>query len=253
MVLLSVLVIAALVFGSAIAGLFVQKLLPDEHKSEASRGLLQQVTGLVTLLLALVLGTVTGVSFSYFFTQKSELEAFSAQVLLLDQSLAQYGPETQPERARMKDQIARSYEVVWGGGEVDPSALTVASPLAHLRTMGAYLGTLEPKTETQKQALAKANEFVWSITQSRLVMSLQMASHPISWPLMAVLLFWSLAVFFVFGILARINATVVTALGFGALSVAGAMFLIFELARPYTGLYKVPPAALRQTIEFLDK
>ncbi|MGA2129401.1 MAG: hypothetical protein ABSG76_24985 [Xanthobacteraceae bacterium] len=48
MVLLSVVVIAALVFGSGIAGLFVQKLLPDDHKSEASRGLLERVAGLVT-------------------------------------------------------------------------------------------------------------------------------------------------------------------------------------------------------------
>jgi len=253
MVLLSVLVIAALVFGSGIAGLFVQKLLPDEHQSEASRGLLQRVAGLVTLLLALILGTVTGVSFGYFTTQRSELEAFSAQVLQLDESLAQYGPETQPVRAGLKEQMARGYEVIWGGGNVDPSALTVASPLAHLRTVNAFLGTLEPKTETQKQALAKANEFVWSTTQARLLMSLQVASRPVSWPLMAVLLFWSLALFFVFGILSRINATVVTALGFGAFSVAGAMFLILELARPYTGVYKVSPAAIQQTIEFLDK
>jgi hypothetical protein len=253
MVLLSVVVIAVVVFGSGIAGLLVQKLLPDEHKSDASRGLLEQVAGLVTLLLALVLGTVTGVSFSYFNTQRTELEAFSAQVLQLDASLAQYGPETQPARAGLKDEIIRGYEVFWGGGDVDPTALTVASPLAHLRTMNAYLDTLEPKTETQKQALAKAREFVWSTTQSRLLMSLQVASRPVSWPLMAVLLFWSVALFFMFGVLSRINATVVTALGFAAFSVAGAMFLILELARPYTGVHRVSPSAVQETIEFLDK
>src|SRR5271169_1477127 len=92
------LVIAALVFGSVTADLYVQKLLPDEHKSDTSRGLLQQLTGIVSLLLALILGTVTGASLSSFWTQKSELEAFSAQMLLLDQSLAQYGPDTKPDR-----------------------------------------------------------------------------------------------------------------------------------------------------------
>ena len=34
-----------------------------------------QVAGLVTLLLALVMGTVSGVSYSFFATQKAELEA----------------------------------------------------------------------------------------------------------------------------------------------------------------------------------
>ena len=84
-------------------------------------------------------------------------------------------------------------------------------------------------------------------------MSLQVASRPVNWPLMAILLFWALALFFGFGLLSRPNATVVTALGFGAFSVAFAMFLILELAGPYTGLYRVSPAALQQAIEFVGK
>lgn len=252
--ILFALVIAALLFGSAIAGMHVQKLLPDEHKSDTSRGLLQQLTGIVSLLLALILGTVTGASFSSFWTQKSELEALSAQMLLLDQSLAQYGPDTKPARAALKDSLVRAYQLFWGGGDVDKSALTVAVPLARLQTMNDFFGTLEPKTDTQKQALEKARGLVWSVTQSRLLMSLQVASRPVNWPLMAVLLFWALALFFAFGLLSRtVNATVVTALAFAAFSVAGAMFLIIELGRPYTGLYKVSPAAIQETIEFLDK
>jgi len=87
-----------------------------------------------------------------------------------------------------------------------------------------------------------------------LLISLQLASRPVNWPLMAVLLFWALALFFAVGLLSRtVNATVVTALAFAAFSVAAAMFLIIELGRPYTGLYKVSPAALQETIEFLDK
>jgi hypothetical protein len=45
--------------------------------------------GLLTLLLALVLGTLIGVSFAYFSTQRTNLETFSAQILRLDQALAQ--------------------------------------------------------------------------------------------------------------------------------------------------------------------
>ncbi len=230
--LLFALVVGALLFCSGIAGLFVQRMLPDEHKSETSRGLLQQVTGLVTLLLALILGTVTGVGFGFFTTQKNELEAFSAQVLLLDQSLGQYGPGTQPVRAGMKDTLVRAYQLFWGGGDADAIALTVAAPLARLQTMNAKLDTLEPKTDTQTQALARAREYLWSVTQCRLLMSLQVASRPVSWPLMAVLVFWALALFFAFGLLSRFNGTVVAAVGFGAMSVAGAIFLTLELARP---------------------
>ena len=74
------------------AGLFVQSRLTEAHKTGESKGVVGQVSGLVSLLLALVLGTLIGVSFAYFSTQKANLETFSAQIL--DQALKQYGPET---------------------------------------------------------------------------------------------------------------------------------------------------------------
>ena len=108
-------------------------------------------------------------------------------------------------------------------------------------------------TDAQKQAVAKASQYVGMVTQSRLLMSLQVASRPVSWPAISVLTFWALALFFAFGFLSRVNATVVAALAFGAVSVSFAMFLILELGQPYTGLLRVSPAALQETIEFMDK
>jgi len=91
-----------LTFVAGYAGLYVQGRLKDDHKTSESKGVVGQIAGLVTLLLALVLGTLIGVSYSYFATQKTELEGFSAQILRLDQALKQYGPETQPERDKRK-------------------------------------------------------------------------------------------------------------------------------------------------------
>ena len=80
------------------AGLRVQTLLAAQHKTGDTKGVVGQVSGLLTLLLALVLGTLIGVSFAYFSGQRTNLENFSAQILRLDQALAQYGPETKPMR-----------------------------------------------------------------------------------------------------------------------------------------------------------
>jgi len=55
------------------------------------------------------------------------------------------------------------------------------------------------------------------------------------------------------GLYAEPNALVYVALAFGALSIAFAIFLIFEFGMPFTGLYRVSPAALEQAIEFVDK
>ena len=72
------------------AGLQLQTRLAPEHKTGETKGVVGQVAGLLTLLLALVLGTLIGVSFAYFSGQRTNLENFSAQILRLDQALAQY-------------------------------------------------------------------------------------------------------------------------------------------------------------------
>jgi hypothetical protein len=235
------------------AGLSLQKILTDKHRTGETKGVIGQISGLVSLLLALVLGTMIGVSFAYFSTQKTNLENFSAQILRLDQALAQYGPETQPLRAKIKEVIVKGYQTFWGGGSVDPKALTVETPLAGGRAIIDFLATLQPKTEAQKAALATANTYASMVEQSRLLISLQVASGPVSPVLIAILVFWTAALFFAIGLYAEANAVVITAITFGALSIAFAIFLIFELGMPYTGLFKISPAALEQTIEFLDK
>ena len=254
---MSVLLICVVIFlvfmAAGYVGLNTQKFLTPEHKSGESKSVVGQVAGLVSLLLALVLGTLIGVSFAYFSAQRTNLETFSAQVLRLDQALAQYGPETKPVRDRIKEGIVKGYQTFWGGGDADPAALTVERPLANSQVIADYLATLQPKTDVQKQAVANAAVFNGLVEQSRLLMSLQVAAGPVSWILIAILVFWTAALFFGIGLYAPANTLVLSALTFGALSIAFAIFLILELGMPYTGLFKVSPAALEQAIEFIDK
>ena len=119
--------------------------------------------------------------------------------------------------------------------------------------MADYLATLQPETDAQKQALATANQYASMVEQTRLLTSLQVASHPVSAVLVVILVFWTVALFFAIGLYATPNVLVLTALTFGALSIAFAIFLILELGLPYTGLFRVSPAALEQTIEYVDK
>ena len=127
-------------------------------------------------------------------------------------------------------------------------------PLASAQTMDDFLATLQPKTEAQKQALDSANQYNSMVEQSRLLMSLQVASSPVSWVLIAIfLVFWTVALFFGIGLFAESNSLVLSALAFGAVSIAFAIFLILELGLPYTGLMRVSPAALEQAIEIVDK
>ena len=75
----------------------------------------------------------------------------------------------------------------------------------------------------------------------------------ISWPMLTVLVFWISALFLGFGLFSRFNATVTIALLVGALSVAGAIYLILELNDPYRGLLRISDEPLRNAIAQIDQ
>jgi hypothetical protein len=124
--------------------------------------------------------------------------------------------------------------------------------MAGMQAMQSALQSLDPKTPEQKQAVASALAHFGQIESTRLLMSLQLA-NPFSKPLLVVVVFWAFFLFCGFGLLSRLNATTLGALAFGAFAVGSAMFLILELSQPYSGLFRISPAALEQTIDALNR
>ena len=242
--------VAVLAFAAGLLGLRLHVWLPEEHAAERAREMIGAMTGLLGLLLALVLGTLIGASYTLYATQKAELETLSARTLQLDSALEAYGPETQPARAGLRKAIKQSYDKIWGAETADLAAMSLKTVVSGTKTLDQFLASLSPKTDVQKQALATANVASGQIAQTRLLMMLQLAGG-ISWPMVAIVVCWSLMLFCGYGLVSPVNATVVTTLALGAIAVASAIFLIIELSNPYSGLFRIRPAALEQTIEAL--
>lgn len=114
------------------------------------------VIGLLTLLLALVLGTLVGNTYSFFAMQKSELETMASRALLVDQALAEYGPEAKPVRNLMKQALTQGYDLFWRGADADSTQLRVEVALKRWGPVANAVDALDPKTPTQKDALAAA-------------------------------------------------------------------------------------------------
>jgi hypothetical protein len=244
--------VLVLTFGSGIVGLYLQKRLPTNHMSGGSKDMILAVIGLVTLLLALVLGTLVGNTYASFAMQKSELETMASRALLVDQALVQYGPEAKPARDKLREALSQSYDLFWRGADSDPSKLKVGVALNRWEGVSNVLNSLDPTIPAQKERLADAKANFGLMEQTRLLMSLQLSS-PIAWPLIISVIGWSMFLFCGFGVLSATNPTTMAVLALGAISVASAMFLILDLSQPYAGLFRVPASALQETIEAIDK
>ena len=128
--------------------------------------------------------------------------------------------------------------------------MDVKSVVAQSKKLDQLLMSFTPKTDAQKQLLATANVAAGQIAQTRILMMLQLAGG-ISWPMVGVVVCWSLLLFCGYGLVSPMNATVLTTLAFGAIAVASAIFLIIELSQPNAGMFRIPPGAALKAIEAL--
>jgi hypothetical protein len=242
--------VALLMFLSGGIGLALQRRLAEHHTSDRSRDMIGGVVGLVTLLLALVLGLLIWTAYGVFNTQQNELQTLSAKALEFDLEMRQYGPEAKNARVLLRTDLVWAHEQFWGSGGAANE--TYSATYANMDTMNSFLAGLQPATEKQKQLLGDARRNYGFIGEYRLLMSLQL-THPVSWPLIGAVTAWSCLLFCGLGLLSRVNATTLTALALGACAVASAIFLILELSQPYTSSIRISPAGLEEVIVELDK
>jgi Protein of unknown function (DUF4239) len=180
-------------------------------------------------------------------TQSGELQQVSATIVELDGILAQYGPEANEPRHRLRASVSAAVDRIWSKDGIRFGQLAPAANQAESAAFYDSIAKLSPNTEAQHFIQKRALEISGAIRQTRALMAEQINSS-IPWPFLAVLVFWISMLFVGFGLFARANATVIVALLIGALSVSSAIFLILELNHPYLGLMRISGAPLRNAL-----
>src|ERR1700676_861728 len=86
-------IVLVCVFGSGMLGLFLRASLPDHHLSEDSTGIVKLGVGLLATMSALVLGLLIASAKVSFDRLNDEFTQTAATVIMIDRTLADYGPE----------------------------------------------------------------------------------------------------------------------------------------------------------------
>ena len=201
------------------------------------------MAGLITLLLALVLGLLVYTAFTVYSTQQSEAQGLGPVVIELDDLLEQYGPEALRGRVGLREALGRSRRRFFGDPEHGPQAHTFEETRATMHWMNTYFDSLHPETERQRQLLVSAKDLAKTFAATQMLMARQLA-NPFPKDLLLVVAFWASLLFLGDGLVATPNAVTVAAHFLGAIAVASAVFLILELSHPYSGVIRLSPAPL---------
>jgi hypothetical protein len=243
--------VALITFGASVVGMLLQWVVPAQVLTEA-KGSVGAMVGLVTLLLALVLGLLVFTAFSVYTTQQSEAQSLGPVVIELDVILEQYGPEAIRGRVGLREALGRSRRRFFGDAKQGPQAHTFEETRATMHWMNTYFDSLQPSTERHRQLLTSARDLAKNFAQTQMLMTRQLA-NPFPRYVLVVVICWASALFLGNGLVATPNAITVLAHLAGAIAIASAIFLILELSSPYTGLIRLSPAGLDRLLEVLGQ
>jgi hypothetical protein len=155
--------VAVVMFVAGALGLVLQRVLPEDHVKNA-RDMIGGMLGLISLLLALVLGLLIWTAYGVFNTQKTELQTLAARALEFDLEMAQYGPDGKHGREVLRKDLVWAVEQFWGTDESKAAAYDAS--YASMDSMSNFLENLHPTTDAQRGLLGEARAHYGAIGES---------------------------------------------------------------------------------------
>ena len=203
--------------GTAV-GAYLRSRLPEHHLSQDSENVVKLGVGLIATMSALVLGLLIASAKTAYDLKTNELNQIIADSLLIDQLLAQYGPETKPVREELRNSLRAIADTLWSEEKNAPRMFTPSS--AGVETY-RLINNLSPQNDAQRALRSQISETTKHLTQLRLLLFAQ-GDSAIPAPFIFILMFWLTLIFASFSLFGPSNPTVLAFLVLCAASAAGA-------------------------------
>jgi hypothetical protein len=243
---ITAIVLCCLIAGSLL-GMWFAARLPEPSRSSESRDAIKLATDILSVFAALVLGLLIADTKSAFDATDAQIRQFATTLILLHQTLADYGPETAEPRMMLRNYTARALADNWQGergaakelDHVETGKLLEAARNAILRLPGG-----SPRRDALRTDAA-------SEIEDALKMRLLLVERPetsIKPLFLEILIAWITLIFLSFGYTAPRNAIAATALFLSAAALAACIFLIVEMDAPFDGVIRVSSLPMRNAL-----
>jgi hypothetical protein len=246
-------IVFAVVFVGGAIGLELQRRLPESFTTGGPRDMTGAVVGLMTLLLALVLGLLIWTAYGVYSTQKGSVQTLAITDLKLDEAFQDYGPEAAEGHRIVREGIKHTIAEIWGGSHDEKAVIhKFGYARANLKARIALLNTLQPASDQQTAAKTEATQAAIAIDQTLAQMTLALVD-PISYSLISIVVAWAAFLFCGYGLLSKRHPMSYVVLVIGAMGVASAIYLIADLISPFSGVFVISPAPLVDVLKVVEE
>jgi hypothetical protein len=211
--------------------------------------------GFIATMAAIVLGLLVASAKASYDTKHDEVQNAAAKIVVLDRTLRQYGPETQPIRALLLERVESVASMRWLERAEATSGTRAAPPSPATygyEQIWLSVRTLSPTTDVQRALQSRALEIIDQLGQMRWLLTAQ-SSEGVSVPMLVALVVWLAVIAGCAGVFAPRHRTMFVVALLCAIAVSGTIFLLLELYDPFGGVMRMSNAPMQTALEALSQ
>jgi hypothetical protein len=245
-------IVFASVFLGSLVGLSLNILLPEHHRSQQSHDAIKLGTGMISVLASLVLGLLVASVKTSFDTTDTQMRSFAANLILLDQTLRDYGPEATKARELLRDYTARSIEDHWPQETDHPVRIENMDSGIVLDGVRLEVLNLQADSAYHRDIRSIALTMIDGVLQTRWLL-IERAESSIQPVFLIILIAWIALIFMSFGYNAPLNITIVSSFFICASALAACLFIIAEMDTPFEGTITISSHAMRNALAHMSQ
>ena len=255
--------VLALLCGSTAAGFLLRSPLLEGHTQTGAIDSMNLVISFLVTITAIVIGLLINSTKSFIDATENRWAMFAGQLIQLDQSLRNYGSESEPMRTQLQSFTAAGILNFWRSDTL-PSAVTYpdvrrlsrddAKQVLTELLKRIELGIIQliPSDPVHQRLAADCFEQYKEFVRAR--WSLLLApQHTMPAPFLRMLISWLMIIFGCFGLRAPADPFVIIVIALCAITLSSMMFVIIDIVDPYKGLYNISSKNMHQALAAMLK
>jgi hypothetical protein len=233
---------------ASLGSIVIYRRLPSHHREDETLDVLRMIANIFVVMTSLVLGLMINSAKNTLESVDRNIHALAAQLILLDRSLQHYGADAGAARQGLLAYAQRAARTIYH----DDTLIADRETEKLLNAVAASIKALKAQDAEQRALLQSAQQQFLKLVELRwLIVGQSQGTIPPSLVVMVVA--WLMLVFASYGCRAPANGLVVASFLAASLLLAGAIYLILDMDRPFTGPVRVSADPLLRAVAEMEQ
>jgi hypothetical protein len=232
------LLIAVCIFASGLAGLNLNRLLPQHHLTRETQDVIKLGIGMLSVLSSLVLGLLIATAKTSYDSTDHAVRSYAGELALLNETLRDYGGDASVPHDMLRSYAERLLLDGWPKGGERPATLEDEEARLLLEHVREAVRALKPIDDGQRSLQIQAVDINVNLLRQRWLL-IEQQGPSVQRVVLVILVSWIMVIFVSFGMNAPRNGTVLVTFLICSLAIGGAIFLILEMDRPLDGVMRI--------------